>query len=191
MTTTEFAAELTLESPSLICCAIRSTSVVGRPINARRLARVCAGLLRACARVSTYLAELALRLDEGHTRRAVLANMGEEMDTKKASHPAFTAEMWMDFAEGIGAGKVFARPVLNEIKGIGPALNEVASEGSVEEALAAFYAYDRSAADCCRKRNAAESVVWSGRQVVAATSLCIKRPMFITRRHGRSCWKTK
>ena len=54
----------------------------------------------------TYLAELAMRLDEGHTRRAVLANMGEEMGHEKGkpSGPAH-AELWMDFAAGMGAGK--------------------------------------------------------------------------------------
>src|SRR5258706_6162805 len=91
----------------------------------------------------TYLAELALRLEAGHTRRAVLATMGEEMGYEKGrtSGPSH-AELWMDFAEGMGAEKGFARPVLNEIQELVRHFNDVASEGSVEEALATFYAYE-------------------------------------------------
>ncbi len=56
-----------------------------------------------------YLAELALRLDEGELRRAVLANMcdekgaagGSEKDSVPHSEPH--SELWLDFAEGMGA----------------------------------------------------------------------------------------
>ena len=91
----------------------------------------------------TYLAELALRLEAGHTRRAVLANMGEEMGHEKGrtSGPSH-AELWMDFAEGMGAEKGFARPALNQIQELVRHFNDVARAGSVEEALAAFYAYE-------------------------------------------------
>jgi pyrroloquinoline-quinone synthase len=91
----------------------------------------------------TYLAELAMRLDEGHTRRAVLANMSEELGREKSAErtePSH-AELWMDFAEGMGARQV-ARPVLKEIKALVEHFNDVAMQGSVEEALAAFYAYE-------------------------------------------------
>ena len=91
----------------------------------------------------TYLAELAMRLDEGHTRRALLANMGEEMGHENGKHAGPShAELWMDFAEGMGAGKEFARPVLSEMKELVQHFNDVASEGTVEEGLAAFYAYE-------------------------------------------------
>src|SRR3981081_3513022 len=88
----------------------------------------------------TYLAELALRLDEGHTRRAVLANMGEEMGHEKGrpSGPSH-AELWMDFAGGMGAGKTVARPVLNEIKELVRHFNDVAREGWVWGTLAGFF----------------------------------------------------
>ena len=90
-----------------------------------------------------YLAELALRLDEGPTRRAVLANMREELGggNAKASDPSH-AELWMDFAEGMGARAEHARPVLQEIKALVQHFNDVASQGTAEEALAAFYTYE-------------------------------------------------
>src|SRR5258708_40289410 len=52
----------------------------------------------------THLAELALRLDEGHTRRTVLANLGEEMGHEggRPSGPSHTA-VRMDFAVGMGS----------------------------------------------------------------------------------------
>ena len=87
----------------------------------------------------SYLAELAMRLDEGHTRRAVLANMTEELGA--AEEPSH-AELWMDFATGMGARKGLARPILTEIQELVKHFSDVASEGTVEEALAAFYAYE-------------------------------------------------
>ncbi len=91
----------------------------------------------------SYLAELAVRLDEGHTRRAVLANMSEELghEKGKTSGPSH-AELWMDFAEGMGARQEYVRPVLREITELIAHFNDAASLGSVEEALAAFYAYE-------------------------------------------------
>jgi len=91
----------------------------------------------------SYLAELALRLEDGPARRAVLANMGEEMghERGRASGPSH-AELWMDFAEGMGGGKEFARPVLDEIQEVVRHFHDVAAEGTVAEALAAFYAYE-------------------------------------------------
>jgi len=63
MTTTEFAAERTLESPSLICCAIRSTRRVGRPITREDLREYALDYYEPYAAFSTYLQKLALRLD--------------------------------------------------------------------------------------------------------------------------------
>src|SRR6202034_4755858 len=52
-----------------------------------------------------YLAEFALRLDEGELRRAVLANMVDEKGTagKSGKDGVPHAELWLDFAEGMGA----------------------------------------------------------------------------------------
>ena len=55
----------------------------------------------------TYLAEFGIRLDEGELRRAVLANMSDEKggeDLYGEPSPAH-AEMWLDFAEGMGASR--------------------------------------------------------------------------------------
>src|SRR5271163_2561735 len=58
-----------------------------------------------------YLAELALRLDEGELRRAVLANMCDEKgaatgygkDSARHTDPHSEphSELWLDFAEGM------------------------------------------------------------------------------------------
>ncbi|HYX69556.1 MAG TPA: iron-containing redox enzyme family protein, partial [Terriglobales bacterium] len=79
------------------------------------------------------------RLQDGETRRAVLRNLcGEELEGRPHS------ELWLDFAEGMGADRGEARkstPV-SEIAGLIAYFKRVASEGSAAEALAAFYAYE-------------------------------------------------
>jgi pyrroloquinoline-quinone synthase len=93
----------------------------------------------------TYLAELGIRLEEGELRRAVLANMREEKGAQavlgKPSAPH--SELWLDFAEGIGAGRDMGgqKPVA-EITELMAFFHRVASEGTPEEALSAFYAYE-------------------------------------------------
>ena len=92
-----------------------------------------------------YLAELALRLDEGDLRRAVLANMCDEKGAGggygKDSVPH--AELWLDFAEGMGARRnmLLHLPVA-EVRELVRHFHRVASEGMPEEALAAFYVYE-------------------------------------------------
>jgi pyrroloquinoline-quinone synthase len=92
-----------------------------------------------------YLAELALRLEEGELRRAVLANMcderGAESGYGKDSVPH--SELWLDFAEGMGARRNmhWHLPVA-EVRELVRHFHRVASEGTPEEALAAFYAYE-------------------------------------------------
>ena len=92
-----------------------------------------------------YLAELALRLDEGELRRAVLANMCDEKGAAgghgKDSVPH--SELWLDFAEGMGARRdmLFHLPVA-EVRDLVRYFHEVASESAPEEALAAFYVYE-------------------------------------------------
>ncbi len=93
----------------------------------------------------TYLAELGIRLDEGEMRRAVLANMSDEKGTEDAfgePSPAH-AELWLDFAEGMGSPRnIGGRRPLKEVRELTGFFHQVAGEGTPEEALAAFYAYE-------------------------------------------------
>src|SRR3984957_16249137 len=86
-----------------------------------------------------YLAELGIRLDESQLRRAVLANMADEKGMADGSGrpSAPHSEMWLDFAEGMGAGRDLRghRP-LPEIEELTAFFHRVASEGAPEEALA-------------------------------------------------------
>ncbi len=92
-----------------------------------------------------YLAELGIRLEDGELRRAVLANMADEKGMADAVGEESTphSEMWLDFAEGMGATREMRghRPV-PEIKELIAFFHRMASEGAPEEALAAFYAYE-------------------------------------------------
>jgi pyrroloquinoline-quinone synthase len=92
----------------------------------------------------TYLAELALRLEDGELRRAVLANMSDEQGAENSlggSEPVH-AELWLDFAEGMGADRDKIPLPIAELKGLIEHFSRVAREGAPEEALAAFYAYE-------------------------------------------------
>jgi pyrroloquinoline-quinone synthase len=92
-----------------------------------------------------YLAEFALRLDEGELRRAVLANMCDEKGVEggpgKDAVPH--SQLWLDFAEGMGAARdIRGHKPLPEINSLTRHFHRIASEGKPEEALAAFYAYE-------------------------------------------------
>jgi pyrroloquinoline-quinone synthase len=93
----------------------------------------------------SYLAEFALRLDEGELRRAVLANMIDEKGTAGGSgkDSVTHSELWLDFAEGMGSRRdmQWHLPV-TQVRELMKHFHRVASEGSPEEALAAFYAYE-------------------------------------------------
>ncbi len=93
----------------------------------------------------SYLAELGIRLDDGELRRAVLANLCDE----KGAEDAFGepekphAELWLDFVEGMGGRReMFAHAPVAEVKELMKFFHGVASDGTAEEALAAFYAYE-------------------------------------------------
>jgi pyrroloquinoline-quinone synthase len=91
-----------------------------------------------------YLAQLGVRLEEGELRRAVLANMTDEKGGEDSfgeperSH----AELWLDFVEGVGGSRVPKRRPVGEVRKLFSWFHRVASEGTPEEALAAFYAYE-------------------------------------------------
>jgi len=93
----------------------------------------------------SYLAELGIRLDEGELRRAVLANMADEKGREDAfGEPAPAhSELWLDFAESMGARRnLHGHEPVPEIKNLISFFHNIASEGTAEEALAAFYAYE-------------------------------------------------
>jgi pyrroloquinoline-quinone synthase len=92
----------------------------------------------------TYLAELSMRIEESELRRAVLANLADEKGCNDAAgnNPEH-AELWLDFAEGMGASRnLRGHEPVAEIKNLTTFFHGVASEGTPEEALAAFYAYE-------------------------------------------------
>ena len=92
-----------------------------------------------------YLADFADRLESGELRDAVLANMADEegghhgLAKISRSH----SELWLDFADGVGAERdLTAHSPLPEVRSLIAFFERVAREGTPEEALAAFYAYE-------------------------------------------------
>ncbi len=93
-----------------------------------------------------YLAAFALRLEEGELRRAVLANMCDEKGAaeKKSGKDAVPhSELWLDFAESMGSRRDLEWHLpAAEVRELIRYFHRIAAEGSPEEALAAFYAYE-------------------------------------------------
>jgi pyrroloquinoline-quinone synthase len=92
----------------------------------------------------SYLSALGTRLEEGEVRRAVLANMCDENGEGPSGRDAVPhAELWLDFAEGMGSTRnlEWHSPV-PEIRQLIRHFHRVATEGTPEEALATFYAYE-------------------------------------------------
>ncbi|MGD1216128.1 MAG: iron-containing redox enzyme family protein [Terriglobales bacterium] len=92
----------------------------------------------------SYLAQLGVRLEEGELRHAVLANMTDEKGGEDSfgeperSH----SELWLDFVEGMGGSRIPKRRPVGAVRKLISWFHRVASEGTPEEALAAFYAYE-------------------------------------------------
>lgn len=93
----------------------------------------------------SYLAAFGLRLEEGELRRAVLASMCDEKgaEARRGMGSVSHSDLWLDFAEGMGSTRnlEWHSPV-PEIRQLVRHFHHVASEGSPEEALAAFYVYE-------------------------------------------------
>ena len=98
-----------------------------------------------------YLAAFGIRLEDGELRRAVLANMRDEQGGEsEQSH----AELWLDFAEGMGASRNrFGRDAVKEVGELVTHFMDVASSGTAEEALAAFYAYESQVPRVAAEKN--------------------------------------
>lgn len=93
----------------------------------------------------SYLAEFALRLDEGELRRAVLSNMCDEKGITAGSGREAVphSELWLDFAEGMGASRDMRWHLpAPQIAQLVRHFQNLAREGAPEETLAAFYAYE-------------------------------------------------
>lgn len=92
-----------------------------------------------------YLEKFGARQEENELRRAVLANLSEEKGLADGTGEAAVAhdQLWLDFAEGMGAGRdVSGHEPVAEVGGLLAYFHRVAGEGSPAEALAAFYAYE-------------------------------------------------
>jgi pyrroloquinoline-quinone synthase len=103
-----------------------------------------------------YLAQLGVRLEEGELRRAVLANMrdeeggedsfgepgGSHSESHSEPHSEPHSELWLDFVEGMGGRRVPKPRSIREVRKLIDWFGRVAAEGTPEEALAAFYAYE-------------------------------------------------
>jgi len=101
----------------------------------------------------SYLAALGMRLEEGELRRAVLANMCDEKGVEDrrgrdavphlVPHLVPHSDLWLDFAEGMGSSRSLEwHSPVPEIRQLIWHFHQVASEGTPEEALAAFFAYE-------------------------------------------------
>ena len=86
------------------------------------------------------LADFARRLPKSELRQAVLDNLSDELGRRdEPSH----ADLWRDFAAGVGTGQFsLEEDPSPEIKNLIHFFKAVAKEGTPEQALAAFYAYE-------------------------------------------------
>jgi pyrroloquinoline-quinone synthase len=103
-----------------------------------------------------YLAAFALRLEDGELRRAVLANMCDEkgVEGKSGRESVPHSDLWLDFAEGMGSSRELSwhQPV-PEVRELIRHFQQVASEATAEEVLAAFYAYESQVPRIAQEKN--------------------------------------
>ena len=131
-----------------------------------------------------YLSALHSRLDDGEQRRAVLRNLCEE-EIQGRPH----SEMWLDFAEGMGADRqqVRDRQAMPEVREAIAEFRRVAREGATAEALAAFYAYESQVPRVAKEKPRAWRNATAPTPRPAATSRCISSPTLNTRTSGANC----
>lgn len=100
-----------------------------------------------------YLREFSLRLTELGLRSAVLSNWEDEAGVHSPDGRSH-ADLWLDFAEGIGARREQVREhtPIPEVQELIAAFRRVAEEGSAAEALAAFYAYESQVPRVAREK---------------------------------------
>jgi pyrroloquinoline-quinone synthase len=92
----------------------------------------------------TYLAAFYSRLPEGDLRRAVVRNLADEEGLDGNPSSRAHNELWLDFAEAMGASRAAVRNSLPipEIEALIRHFRSLATNAKNEEALAAFYAYE-------------------------------------------------
>jgi pyrroloquinoline-quinone synthase len=101
-----------------------------------------------------YLARLGVRLEEGELRRAILANMRDEKGEDSFGEPECShSELWLDFVEGVGGTRVQKGRPHGEVRQLISWFQRVAGEGTPEEALAAFYAYESQVPSVAQEKN--------------------------------------
>jgi len=88
----------------------------------------------------TYLAELAVRLEDGELRQTVLDNLADEKGSRDDSAHD---EIWLEFAQAFSAGDITRpRHVSRGVADLIKFYHHVAADASPGEAVAAFYAYE-------------------------------------------------
>jgi len=108
-------------------------------LSAQDLRHYAADYYPHVAAFPAYLSALHSRLPDGELRRAVLRNLAEE-EIEGRAH----SELWLDFAEGMGADReeVRCREALDEVSGLLATFRDIANNSTTPECLAAFYAYE-------------------------------------------------
>ena len=90
-----------------------------------------------------HLLRLAARTMDGALRGALLTNRADELGAEDAGGRPHE-ELWLDFAEGMGAEREEVRrhAPIPEVEGLMETFRRVAGQGSAAAALATFYAYE-------------------------------------------------
>jgi pyrroloquinoline-quinone synthase len=91
------------------------------------------------AKFPTYLAEFGGRVEDDQLRRAVQVNREDELGADGAPPHA---ELWLDFVEGMGGERSASDAPVPAITQLMAWFHSIAKNGTPEEALAAFYAYE-------------------------------------------------
>lgn len=99
---------------------------------------------RHVAAFPEYLGDFAARLKPGPMQRAVLSNLAdEEGRDSEAGGGTAHAELWLDFAEGMGGRREAVREGKGEtVTPLMAHFRRAAGEAGAAEALATFYAYE-------------------------------------------------
>src|SRR5437868_10304800 len=100
-----------------------------------------------------YLEALHNRLPEGAMASAVLQNLEDENGVDSPDGRPH-ADLWLDFAEGMGAtrSEAASSAAPAEVSGLIAYFRRVAQAGSTAEALAAFYAYESQVPRVAREK---------------------------------------